>query len=76
MIISSKVSQIIQEVEALQACQGNPHVVMLCGQGVYHTNNSADGSATVAILTELCERELYDMVRTRVKVRARARARV
>lgn len=57
VIPTRKIGQVVAEVEALSACQGCVHVVALCGKGVYDVAENS-----VAILTELCDKELYDMV--------------
>jgi len=57
VIPTEKIAQVVAEIDSLTACQGCENVVALSGKGVY-----AMGSKFVAIMTELCDKELYDVV--------------
>jgi len=52
------IDQIGAELVSLRACQGSPYVVALDGDGIYHYK----GAQYVVIMTELCTKELYDVV--------------
>ena len=59
VISSLHADQIKAEVSALRACRGSEHVVNL--RGVYR-----HGEQSIAIVSELCMRELYDLVLSEV----------